>query len=150
MSDPLKKTNTNSLQWGESYFLKDIPVGSYIYNVELLPGKGSVIARSAGTYCILLKTLSNNKSIIKLPSNQVIEVNSNCTANLGQVSNSLFRSIILGKAGAARWLGRRPRTRGEAMNAVDHPHGGKNHGPGGLNNQPRNRWGKLAKWQPKK
>ena len=90
LSDPLKKTNTNSLQWGESYFLKDIPVGSYIYNVELLPGKGSVIARSAGTYCILLKTLSNNKSIIKLPSNQVIEVNSNCTANLGQVSNSLL------------------------------------------------------------
>lgn len=134
-------------QNGELYFLKDIPVGTYISNVEIQKGKGSQIARSAGTYCVLLKTLDNNKSIIKLPSNKIIEVNSECTATIGQVSNSLFRSRILGKAGAARWLGIRPRTRGEAMNAVDHPHGGKNHGPGGLRNQPKNRWGKLAKWR---
>ena len=141
------KKNKETLGAGELYFLKDIPVGTYINNVEIQKGKGSQIARSAGTYCILLKTLNNNKSIIKLPSNKIIEVNSECTATIGQVSNSLYRSRILGKAGAARWLGIRPKTRGEAMNAVDHPHGGKNHGPGGLRNQPKNRWGKLAKWK---
>lgn len=92
----------NTIKYGEVFYLKNIPVGSYIYNVEIDKGCGGKIARSAGTYCILLKTLNNNKSIIKLPSNKIIELNSDCTANIGRVSNVNFRSIILGKAGAAR------------------------------------------------
>lgn len=89
-------------QVGEIKYLKDIPVGSFIHSVELYPGSGGKIARAAGTYCVLLKTLDNDITLIKLPSNKIIELNCYCKANIGQVSNSSFRSIVLGKAGASR------------------------------------------------
>lgn len=98
----LSKPTTPSIQIGESLLLKNIPIGTSINCIELKKGQGAKIARSAGTYGILLKTLDNNKSIIKLPSNKIIEINSDCTAVIGQVSNPLHRSIIFGKAGASR------------------------------------------------
>jgi len=117
------------------------------------------LARSAGTYCTLIKTLKtyNNegkiieeRSIIRLPSKKLISVSSDCYATIGQVSNENHNLIIKGKAGVNRWLGKRPHVRGEAQNPVDHPHGGKSHGSGGLGNPAKTKFGKLAKWQKNK
>lgn len=144
----------SEIKIGRTLPLKEIPSGSLVHNIELEPYKGGKIARAAGTACILIKTLINNEgeyiSYLKLPSKKIIELKGECRATIGKVSKEEHRQRVLGKAGASRWLGIRPKTRGEAKNAVDHPHGGKNHGSGGLGNQPKNRWGKLAKWTPKK
>lgn len=142
---------SNKPQIGELKILKDISIGSYIHDVSLSPHSKGIIARAAGTYCVVLKHFPlTNTTLVSFPTGKKHILSSFCTAIIGQLDNIAHRNTILGKAGAKRWLGIRPKTRGEAMNAVDHPHGGKNHGPGGLNNQPKNRWGKLAKWQPKK
>lgn len=132
---------------GESYKLSEIPIGTNIYNIEITPGNGGQISRSAGTTCILIENLENGESIIQVPSGKKIKISSNCLASIGQVSNISYNKRVLGKAGRKRWIGRRPIVRGEAMNPIDHPHGGKSHGPGGLNTQPRTKWGKLAKWR---
>lgn len=133
---------------GESLPLQEIPKGALIYNVETKPGEGGKLARSAGVSCILIENLENSEyTMIQLPSGKRIQLLSNCLATIGEVSKSNHNKIILGKAGRKRWLGRKPKVRGEAMNPIDHPHGGKSHGPGGLNTQPRTKWGKLAKWR---
>ena len=80
-----------------------------------------------------------------MPSLKTIEVDGNWKATLGEVSNKEHSNIVIGKAGANRWRGIRPTVRGEAMNPVDHPHGGKSHGSGGLGNPQKTKWGKLAK-----
>lgn len=142
--------NTNKIilpKIGESLPLKHIPIGTNIYNVEMKPGEGGKISKAAGTFCTLVENLNTNISIISLPSNKKISISSDCLATVGQVSNINNNKIVLGKAGSSRWLGIRPRVRGEAMNPIDHPHGGNSHGHGGLNNQPRTKWGKLAKWK---
>jgi len=111
------------MQTGNSLPLSKIPVGSHIHNVELKPGKGGQIARSAGT-AVQLMAKENNYAQIKLPSGEVRMVRLECTATLGQVGNIEHENITSGKAGRSRWLGRRPKTRGVAMNPVDHPMGG--------------------------
>jgi len=108
---------------GNAMPLNKIPLGTAIHNIELTPGKGGVISRSAGTYTQLLAR-KDNYAILKLPSGEMRRVLSKCMATIGSVSNSYHVNIILGKAGRNRWLGRRPRTRGVAMNPVDHPMGG--------------------------
>ena len=115
-------------------------LGTHIYNID-----GRLI-RAAGTFGVLLKHLEENKSLIKFPSGKLVKVNSDYIATIGQVSNIDRNKEVKGKAGANRWLGRRPTVRGEAMNPVDHPHGGKSHGSGGLGNPQKTKWGKLAKW----
>ncbi|MGI4727929.1 MAG: 50S ribosomal protein L2 [Janthinobacterium lividum] len=127
---------------GNTLPLKSIPLGSIIHNIELNPGQGGIIARSAGTYA-QLSARDGKYAIIKLPSGETRMILSTCLATIGTVSNSEKANEVLGKAGRKRWLGRRPRVRGVAMNPVDHPMGGgEGRASGG---HPRSRKGLLAK-----
>jgi len=103
--------------------LKNIPEGVEIYNLEIIPGTGGKIVRSAGTLASIM-VKSEKYAQIKLPSGEVRLFDINCMATIGQVSNPENKYISIGKAGRTRWLGRRPKVRGVAMNPVDHPHGG--------------------------
>lgn len=117
-------------QIGDVRFLKDIPQGRQIHSLEMSPGAGAKLVRSAGTYATLLSHLPNGYSIVLLPSKKTITLRQECLATLGRVGNEKHHLAKAGKAGANRWKGRRPTVRGEAMNAVDHPHGGNSHGSG--------------------
>ena len=108
---------------GNSLPINEIPQGSEIHNIELRPGQGAKICRSAGSYA-QLKNVEGRYCVIKLPSGETRMILSTCMATVGKVSNSEHSNENLGKAGRKRWLGRRPRTRPAAMNPVDHPLGG--------------------------
>lgn len=110
-------------QIGSSFPLSIIPLGETIHNIELSPGKGGQLARSAGSYAKIMAKIRNFVAI-ELPSKEVRLINENCVATLGKVSNTEYALKSKGKAGASRWLGIRPSVRGSAMNPVDHPHGG--------------------------
>lgn len=128
---------------GNALPLENIPYGTFIHGVEIRPGRGAQVARSAGTYAQLLSR-DNGKALIRLSSGEVIKVPCECWATIGAVGNSEHRLRKLGKAGANRWRGRSPKVRGVAMNPVDHPMGGgegKTSGGG----HPRSRTGVLAK-----
>ncbi|HAY80115.1 MAG TPA: 50S ribosomal protein L2, partial [Planctomycetaceae bacterium] len=103
--------------------LKNIPLGTAIHNVELLPGRGATMCRSAGTGATLMAREANWAQI-SLPSGEIRRVPAKCRATIGKVGNSDHMAVRLGKAGRKRWLGRRPHVRGTAMNPIDHPHGG--------------------------
>ncbi|KPM31420.1 50S ribosomal protein L2 [Croceitalea dokdonensis DOKDO 023] len=108
---------------GNALFLKDIPLGTIISCIELRPGQGAVMARSAGTFAQLMA--KEGKFVtVKLPSGETRLILANCLATIGAVSNSDHQLLVSGKAGRSRWLGRRPRTRPVVMNPVDHPMGG--------------------------
>lgn len=127
---------------GNALPLSDIPLGTVIHNIELKPGKGGAITRSAGTYAQLVAR-EGKYSTIKLPSGEVRLVLNTCYATVGVVSNNDHMNERLGKAGRNRWLGRRPRVRGVVMNPVDHPMGGgEGRASGG---HPRSRNGRYAK-----
>ncbi|MDI6861022.1 MAG: 50S ribosomal protein L2 [Caldisericia bacterium] len=111
------------LKPGNATFLRNIPVGTIIHNIELIPGKGAQIARSAGSYAQILSK-DEKYAQVKLPSGEIRLINLNCRATIGQVGNVDHENVQLGKAGRSRYLGRRPHVRGSAMNPVDHPHGG--------------------------
>jgi large subunit ribosomal protein L2 len=122
--------------------LSDIPLGTIIHNIELQPGNGATLARSAGSYAQLVAR-EGRYATIKLPSGELRMVLVNCVATVGTVSNADHMNVKLGKAGRNRWLGRRPRVRGVAMNPVDHPMGGgEGKSSGG---HPRSRKGLYAK-----
>ena len=108
---------------GNTLPLKNIPLGSDIHCVELLPGRGGRMCRSAGTNATLVAREANWAQI-SLPSGEIRRIPSACRATIGQVGNADHMAIRLGKAGRKRWLGRRPHVRGTAMNPIDHPHGG--------------------------
>ncbi len=108
---------------GNALPLKEIPLGTYVHNVELNPGHGGQFARSAGSYAQLMAK-EGRYAQIKLPSGEVRMVLVECRATVGQVGNLDHENISIGKAGRNRWIGRRPHVRGVAMNPVDHPHGG--------------------------
>jgi large subunit ribosomal protein L2 len=108
---------------GNNLRLMNIPLGTMIHNVELTLGKGGQLARSAGTVAQLVAK-EGDYAQVKLPSGEVRKVHIRCRATVGQVSNLDHENVALGKAGRARWLGRRPKVRGVAMNPVDHPMGG--------------------------
>lgn len=127
---------------GNSLKLKNIPLGATIHNIELAPGKGGIISRSAGNSAQLLAK-DGKYCVIKLPSGETRMILSECMATIGVVSNGDHSLVVLGKAGRKRWLGRRPRVRGAAMNPVDHPMGGgEGRSSGG---QPRSRNGQFSK-----
>jgi len=127
---------------GNALYLSEIPLGTIIHNIELKPGRGGVLARSAGTY-VQLVAREGKYSTIKLPSGEMRMVLNTCLATVGTVSNSDHMTVRLGKAGRNRWLGKRPRVRGVAMNPVDHPMGGgEGRASGG---HPRSRNGLYAK-----
>lgn len=108
---------------GNALPLRSIPLGTIIHNIELKLGKGAQLARSAGAYAQLMSK-EGKYSQVKLPSGEVRMVLQDCYATIGQVGNIDHENVSLGKAGRSRWLGKRPKVRGVAMNPVDHPHGG--------------------------
>ncbi len=127
---------------GNTLFLSDIPLGTIIHNIELKPGKGGALARSAGTYA-QLAARDGKYAVIKLPSGESRMILTSCRATIGTVSNADHNLERSGKAGRSRWQGRRPRVRGVVMNPVDHPMGGgEGRASGG---HPRSRNGIPAK-----
>ncbi len=128
---------------GNAMQLASIPVGTVIHNVEMRPGKGGQIARSAGTYAQLVGRDAGH-ALLRLGSGEVRMVRAECMASIGAVSNSDQANIKLGKAGRKRWLGKRPSVRGVAMNPIDHPHGGGEGRTSG-GRHPVTPWGKPTK-----
>jgi large subunit ribosomal protein L2 len=127
---------------GNSLFLSEVPLGTIIHNIELRPNQGGVMARSAGSYA-QLAARQDKYAVLKMPSGETRLILLTCKATIGSVSNSDHSLERSGKAGRSRWLGRRPRTRGVAMNPVDHPMGGgEGRASGG---HPRSRKGLPAK-----
>jgi large subunit ribosomal protein L2 len=108
---------------GNALPLKNIPPGTIVHNIELRPGKGAQMARSAGTQAQLVSR-EGAVALLKLPSGEVRRVATDCMATVGAVGNSEHENVALGKAGRTRWLGKSPHNRGVSMNPVDHPHGG--------------------------
>lgn len=128
---------------GNSLPLRSIPVGTFVHNIEMKPGKGGQLARSAGSYAQLMAK-EGDYATLKLPSNEVRYIPQECFATVGQVGNLDHENVTIGKAGRSRWLGRNPRVRGVAMNPVDHPHGG-GEGKSKGGNHPTNPWGVPTK-----
>ena len=130
------------IQPGNSLPLRFIPTGTLVHNVEMKAGKGGQIVRSAGASAQVMAK-EGFYTLLKLPSGELRNVRSECRATVGVVGNSDYENVTFGKAGRTRWLGRRPVTRGMAMNPVDHPHGG---GEGrSKGNHPQTPWGKPTK-----
>lgn len=131
---------------GNALPLKSIPLGTAIHNVEIIPGRGAQMVRSAGSQA----TLANREAgyaLVKLASGEMRRINEECYATIGQVGNTDHMNVSSGKAGRTRWLGRRPHVRGMVMNPIDHPMGGgqgKSKGGGGRHH-PMSPWGQLAK-----
>jgi large subunit ribosomal protein L2 len=123
VGDVVENGTEKEIKVGNCMPLRDIPVGVNIHNVELKPGAGGKIARSAGT-SVTISGLDGNYSLIKMTSGEVRKIDSRSMATIGVLSNPDQKNIKIGKAGRSRWLGRRPHTRGVVMNPVDHPHGG--------------------------
>ncbi len=147
VGDTLVSTKTKPVfNPGNNLPLKLIPPATKVHAIEMQPGKGAQIARSAGTAAQLV-SIEDNRATLKMPSGEIRMIHSNCNATIGEVGNSDHKIISLGKAGRNRWKGRRPRVRGVAMNPVDHPMGGgeaKTSGGG----HPVSPWGQLSKGFP--
>ncbi len=127
---------------GNALPIRNIPVGTLVHNVELQPGRGAQMCRSAGAQAQLLAK-EGERATLKLPSGEVRMVSVGCMATVGQVGNLDHENVSVGKAGRVRWLGFRPTVRGTVMNPVDHPMGG---GEGkGKGNHPMTPWGKPTK-----
>ncbi|ERT57550.1 large subunit ribosomal protein L2 [Peptoniphilus koenoeneniae] len=143
VGDIVESGSEADIKIGNALRLKDIPVGTTVHNVELLPGKGGQIARSAGSE-VQLMAKEGKYATLRLPSTEMRLVPIDCKATIGQVGNISHELITLGKAGKSRYLGKRPHVRGSAMNPVDHPHGGgEGRAPVGRPS-PMTPWGKKA------
>jgi large subunit ribosomal protein L2 len=129
---------------GNALPLAKITVGTQIHNIEMRPGKGGQLVRSAGGVAQLMAK-DERYAQVRLGSGEVRMINANCMATVGQVGNLDHENITIGKAGRSRWLGRRPKVRGVAMNPVDHPHGGGEGKAGQGNPHPVSPWGMLTK-----
>tara|TARA_Y100001958_G_C21138847_1_gene478100 strand:- start:258 stop:1088 length:831 start_codon:yes stop_codon:yes gene_type:complete len=141
--DKVLSGNKAEIKTGNTLELKDIPPGTLIHNVELIPGNGGKLARSAGS-SVTLSGYDDDYAIIKLSSGETRKVRSNCLGTIGVVSNPDQKNIKIGKAGRNRWKGKRPQSRGVAMNPVDHPHGG-GEGKTSGGRSPVSPWGQSAK-----
>jgi large subunit ribosomal protein L2 len=132
-----------SVRPGNRLMIKNIPVGTPVSLVEMSPGKGAQLARSAGSSVVPM-SLEGAVAQLKLSSGEIRKVSGDCYATIGQVSNYLHNTVIIGKAGRSRWLGVRPTVRGTVMNPVDHPHGGGEGKQGIGLKHPKTPWGKPA------
>ncbi len=144
VGDQLISSSSAELKIGNALCLKNIPTGLIVHNVEMHPGKGAQLVRSAGTGAQIMAHDDDGFTSIKLPSGEVRLINSNCYAVVGEVGNKSHEQIVSGKAGRSRWLGRRPKVRGVAMNPVDHPMGG-GEGKSSGGRHPCTPWGKPTK-----
>ena len=143
IGDKVSSGEKSDIKIGNCLQLKDIPPGTVIHNVELIPGNGGKLARSAGS-SVILSGIDNDYAILKLSSGETRKVSFNCNATIGSVSNPDQKNIKIGKAGRNRWRGKRPQSRGVAMNPVDHPHGG-GEGKTSGGRSPVSPWGQSAK-----
>jgi large subunit ribosomal protein L2 len=128
---------------GNALPLKNIPLGTMVHNVEMRPGKGGQIARSAGS-AVQLVAKEGEYASVKMPSGEIRLIRTECLATVGQVGNIDHENVSIGKAGRSRWLGKRPHVRGVAMNPVDHPLGG-GEGKTSGGRHPVSPWGQLSK-----
>lgn len=146
VGDTLQSGVNAEIRDGNALPLAKIPVGSFIHNIEMKPGKGGQMARTAGAAAQLIAR-DEKYAQIKLPSSEVRMIPVNCMATLGQIGNADNENVSYGKAGRMIWLGVRPQTRGMAMNPIDHPMGGGEgrSKSGGGRQHPRSPWGQLAK-----
>ncbi len=144
VGDRIANGDLAELRPGNAMFIRDIPVGTQIHNVELLPGEGGQLARSAGVSAQLLAK-EGVYCQVRLPSGEVRLIHERCMATIGQVGNTDHGNIKLGKAGRRRWMGWRPTVRGTAMDPASHPHGG-GEGRSGIGfSSPKTPWGKPAR-----
>jgi len=141
--DIIESGSNIEIKIGNNLKLRDIPVGTSVHNVELTPGGGGKLARSAGS-SVVLSGYDGDYAIIKLSSGETRKIRSDCSATIGVVSNPDQKNIKIGKAGRNRWRGIRPQSRGVAMNPVDHPHGG-GEGKTSGGRSPVSPWGQSAK-----
>lgn len=145
MGDEVMSGPAAPLKIGNRLPLSKIPVGTNVCDIELRPGSGGILVRSAGSLAQVL-AVEGSYAQIKMPSGEIRMLKENCWATIGQVSNPEFNATVIGKAGRNRWLGIRPTVRGSAMNPCDHPHGGgEGKAPIGLRRGPKTPWGKQAR-----
>ena len=143
VGDTVVCSDTADIKPGNAMHLSAVPLGSWVHNIELQIGRGGQMCRSAGTYAQLMAK-DNGYALLRLPSGELRQVNLECKATIGQVGNLQHENLTVGKAGRSRWLGRRPKVRGAAMNPIDHPHGGgEGRTTGGRH--PVTPWGKPTK-----
>ncbi|MDQ5953448.1 MAG: large subunit ribosomal protein [Patescibacteria group bacterium] len=141
--DKIVSNEEAAIATGNRVPLKNIPTGSTIYAIELQPGKGAQLVRSAGNSAQLVAK-EGDYAQVKLPSGEVRKIHVNCSAHIGNVGNVQHQNIKIGKAGRNRHKGIRPTVRGVVMNAVDHPHGGGDGGRHGMGKAPRTPWGQKT------
>jgi large subunit ribosomal protein L2 len=143
VGDRIANGELSQLRTGDALEIRDIPVGTLIHNIELLPGKGGQLVRSAGSSAQLLAK-EGKYAQVRMPSGEVRLINDRCMATIGQVGNTDHGNVKLGKAGRKRWMGIRPTVRGSAMDPASHPHGGgEGRSPIGMPG-PKTPWGKPA------
>lgn len=142
VGDSIEAGNAAEVKPGNTLPLSAVPAGTLIHNLEIEPGKGGQMVRTAGVAAQLLDK-EEKYALVRLPSGEIRRFLTRCTATIGQIGNIEHRSTISGKAGRTRWLGRRPVVRGSAMTPRDHPHGGgEGRAPRGM--APKTKWGKPA------
>lgn len=143
VGDVVVTSENAPLALGNRLTLKNIPVGTFVHNVELSPGKGGQIARSAGNSVQIMAQEGGYTNLL-LPSSEIRKVLDSDYASIGVLSNAEWNAVTIGKAGRSRWLGIRPTVRGSAMNPVDHPYGGGEGRAVRGTKRPKTRWGKIT------
>lgn len=123
VGDSVITSDTAEIKPGNAMHLFAVPLGTWVHNIEFYPARGGQLCRSAGSYAQVMAK-EGNMVLLRLPSGELRNVNRQCSATIGQVGNLEHENQTIGKAGRSRWLGRRPKVRGSAMNPIDHPHGG--------------------------
>lgn len=143
VGDTFIVSETTPVKLGNRMLLGNMPVGTFVYNIEVKPNGGGIIARSAGNYAEVIAQ-DSGYTHLKMPSTEVRRVIGTCWASIGEVSNEEHRLVNFGKAGRSRWKGIRPTVRGTAMNPVDHPHGGGEGRQGRGLRRAKTMWGKPS------
>ncbi len=143
VGDTIVASDTADIQPGNSMRLTVLPLGTWVHNIELTLGRGGQMCRSAGSYAQVMAK-EGDYVLLRLPSGELRNVHRTCRATVGQVGNTDHSNQSIGKAGKTRWLGRRPKVRGAAMNPIDHPHGG-GEGRSSGGRHPVTPWGKPTK-----
>ena len=143
VGDTVETGPGSDIRPGNSLELAAMPLGTWVYNIEMMPGKGGQVARAAGTYAQVMAK-EGKYVLLRLPSGELRQFVNRCNATVGQAGNEQHNNVSIGKAGRNRWLGKRPKVRGVAMNPVDHPHGGGEGRTSG-GRHPVTPWGKPTK-----
>jgi large subunit ribosomal protein L2 len=143
VGDQVISGENSDIKVGNALPLNKIPLGMDVHNIEMIPGKGGQVARTAGSNAQIMAK-EGDFALLKMPSGEIRKFRLNCYATIGQVGNAERSNISLGKAGRSRWLGRRPSVRGVAMNPIDHPMGG-GEGKSSGGRHPCSPWGQLSK-----